>query len=348
MNNEAEILPNLLREESFEIVMRGYNRRQVDEFIARSQNQIRELEARLARALDDVERTRREMAEVREARKPTGDDLSDRLRQIINLAEDEAKDKIAEAEAKGGQIRKEAESESKRIVEEARGHAEEDLAQAKQKADHVLASAKKESDSVLTAAKQEAEQTVTSARLEAERTLTASERRASVINEGATTRLTQLTKNHTQALQRLTEISETLNRLLKSENDAGPLEKMVEDAVKQPIAPAPQRKQPIPAGVPAAPVAQPSAAKPAPVAPVAPVTPAPPAPVAAPTPAIKKPDPELTVADTHAPHAPQVPQQAKAPAPARDQDGPLPGGLPPQSGPKHPGQGHGPRPTDAG
>ncbi|MFD0853307.1 hypothetical protein ACFQ07_13785, partial [Actinomadura adrarensis] len=90
MSNEAEILPNLLREETFEIVMRGYNRRQVDEYIARSQNQIRELENRLARALKDVERTRQEMAEVREARKPTGDDLSDRLRQIINLAEDEA------------------------------------------------------------------------------------------------------------------------------------------------------------------------------------------------------------------------------------------------------------------
>src|SRR6266496_3194876 len=62
MSNETEILPNLLRDESFEIVMRGYNRKQVDDALARTQNQIRDLEARLARALDDVERTRREMA----------------------------------------------------------------------------------------------------------------------------------------------------------------------------------------------------------------------------------------------------------------------------------------------
>ena len=74
MSNEAEILPNLLREETFEIVMRGYNRRQVDEYIARTRNQIRELEARLSRALDEVERTRREMSEVRDARRPTGDE----------------------------------------------------------------------------------------------------------------------------------------------------------------------------------------------------------------------------------------------------------------------------------
>src|ERR1051325_7915460 len=119
MSNESEILPNLLRDESFEIVMRGYNRKQVDDALARTQNQIRDLEARLARAPDDVERTRREMAEVREARKPTGDDLSDRLRQIINLAEDEAKDKVAEAEEKGAQIRKAADDEAKRIVDEA-------------------------------------------------------------------------------------------------------------------------------------------------------------------------------------------------------------------------------------
>src|SRR5262245_41325114 len=105
MSNEAEILPNLLRDEQFEIVMRGYNRRQVDEMIIRYQNQIRDLESRLARALDDVERTRREMAEVRDARKPTGDDLSDRLRQIINLAEDEAKEKLHEAELSGDRIR---------------------------------------------------------------------------------------------------------------------------------------------------------------------------------------------------------------------------------------------------
>lgn len=244
MSNEAEILPNLLREESFEIVMRGYNRRQVEEFIARSHNQIRDLEARLARALDDVERTRREMAEVREARKPTGDDLSDRLRQIINLAEDEAKDKVAEAEAKGAQIRKDAESESKRIIDEARANADKDLANSQEKASHLLNSAKKEADNVLSVAQQEAEQTVTSARIEAERTLTASERRASVINEGATHRLNHLTKNHTHSLQRLTEISDTLNSLLRAEDSAGPLEQMVEDAVKQATPEPPgQRKQ---------------------------------------------------------------------------------------------------------
>jgi cell division septum initiation protein DivIVA len=250
MSNEAEILPNLLRDETFEIVMRGYNRRQVDDTITRSQNQIRDLEARLARALDDIERARREMAEVRDARKPTGDDLSDRLRQIINLAEDEAKEKLAEAEKVAAQIRSDAEKESKRITEDARGHAEREISSAQDKAGQVLNAAKNESEKVLTAAKHEAEQTVTGARLEAERTLTQAERRSSVINEDATERLNHLNKNHSAALQRLTDISHTLSALLRAENEAGPLEKMIEQAVKQPVRrPAPATPAPRPAPV---------------------------------------------------------------------------------------------------
>src|SRR5262245_50223792 len=76
MSHESHIVPNLLRDDSFEIVMRGYSRRQVDEYIARCRSQIRDLEDRLTRALNDVERTEREIAQARE-RRPTGDDLSE-------------------------------------------------------------------------------------------------------------------------------------------------------------------------------------------------------------------------------------------------------------------------------
>lgn len=231
MSNEAEILPNLLREETFEIVMRGYNRRQVDEYIARTRNQIRELEARLSRALDEVERTRREMAEVRDTHKPTGDDLSERLRQIINLAEEEAQSKLGDADQKVNQIRQDAEKEAKRVIDEAHGKSEHMVAQAQENANHLLSAAKQEADRVLTAARHDAETMVSDARNEAERTLTTAERRSSVINEGASERLTKLTKQHTQAIGRLREISETLGSLLQSDERAGSLEEMVNEAV---------------------------------------------------------------------------------------------------------------------
>ena len=50
MNDNSDLLPNLVHEDAFEMQMRGYSRRQVDEFIARCRSQIRDLEQRLARS----------------------------------------------------------------------------------------------------------------------------------------------------------------------------------------------------------------------------------------------------------------------------------------------------------
>ena len=41
MNENSDLLPNLLHEE-FEMQMRGYSRRQVDDFVARRNNEIRD------------------------------------------------------------------------------------------------------------------------------------------------------------------------------------------------------------------------------------------------------------------------------------------------------------------
>jgi len=62
MNDNSDLLPNLVHEDAFEVQMRGYSRRQVDEFIARCRSQIRDLEQRLGRALDDGEELRRDLA----------------------------------------------------------------------------------------------------------------------------------------------------------------------------------------------------------------------------------------------------------------------------------------------
>src|ERR1035438_9004526 len=41
MNDNSDLLPNLVHEDAFEMQMRGYSRRQVDEYIARCRSQIR-------------------------------------------------------------------------------------------------------------------------------------------------------------------------------------------------------------------------------------------------------------------------------------------------------------------
>ena len=47
--------------------MRGYSRRRVDEFVAKTRSQVRDLEDRVSQALDANERLRLELSSAREA-----------------------------------------------------------------------------------------------------------------------------------------------------------------------------------------------------------------------------------------------------------------------------------------
>ena len=46
MTNDADLMTDIDGEGAFEVQMRGYSRRQVDEFVARSRSQVRDLEER--------------------------------------------------------------------------------------------------------------------------------------------------------------------------------------------------------------------------------------------------------------------------------------------------------------
>jgi regulator of replication initiation timing len=84
-----------LGQEEFEIERRGYSRRQVDEFAARARTQVREsrdLENRLSHALDENERLRLELSTARQTpgSRPPHEEISERVGQILKLADDEA------------------------------------------------------------------------------------------------------------------------------------------------------------------------------------------------------------------------------------------------------------------
>ena len=93
MTSNSDLMSDSEQEDAFEVQMRGYSRRQVDEFVARSRTQIRELEERLSRSLDDAERLRLELSAARQglSNKPAHEEVSERVGQILKLAEDEAK-----------------------------------------------------------------------------------------------------------------------------------------------------------------------------------------------------------------------------------------------------------------
>ncbi|WP_248959770.1 hypothetical protein [Sphaerisporangium perillae] len=182
MTNQHDSFPDMMHEDlGFEVVMRGYSRRQVHDHMVRTRNQIRDLEERLARAIDQTEQGRVELAEARRrlAEAPQDyDELGQRLSQILKLAEEEAISKRETADTEAAKVREDAAADSERILAAAQAEAERRVADATNAAERLLAQAGSDAEETLGAARAESEETLRNARAEADRTLTAAQREA--------------------------------------------------------------------------------------------------------------------------------------------------------------------------
>ena len=277
MNDNSDLLPNLTHEDAFEVQMRGYSRRQVDEFIARCRSQIRDLEQRLARSLDDGEEMRRDLATARQqalGAKPAHEEVSERIAQILKLADDEARSQKSKAHEEIARQRNDAQSEAEKIRTEAREQAERMLTAAQEQAERAITSARAEAEKTVTGARNEAEKTLTSARTEAERTTTDARKksesalasaksqakkaldeataRATAIHDGAERRLNLLSTRHGETIKRLTDILDGVSSLVAAENARMSLEDEVDQATAKTIAGAEPNGGPRPAAGPAA------------------------------------------------------------------------------------------------
>ena len=277
MTNQHESIPDLMQEDTFEVVMRGYNRRQVHDYMIRTRNQVRDLEERLARAIDQAEQGRVELAEARRrmVEAPQSyEDLSPRLAQILRLGEEEAAAKKEDAEAEAVSVRDAAKSEADRLVTSARetadnmltsaqseaerrvgeatgaaermlaqagADAEEKLTSARTEAEDTLREARAEADSVLTSAKQEAEQLLESAGSEAERTLTGARAEAESTLASARQRVESLDEHAGRRVEYLGNThTEVVRRLTEISSVLGDLMQTESKAGPLVIEPAPE------------------------------------------------------------------------------------------------------------
>lgn len=176
MTNQHDSFPDMMHEDlGFEVVMRGYSRRQVHDHMVRTRNQIRDLEERLARAIDQAEQGRIELSEARRrlAEAPQDyDELGQRLSAILKLAEEEAASKREAAATEAAKVREDAATESERILNAAQAEAERRVHEATSDAERLLAQAGSDAEETLGAARAESEETLRSARAEADRALT--------------------------------------------------------------------------------------------------------------------------------------------------------------------------------
>jgi cell division septum initiation protein DivIVA len=301
MNDNSDLLPNLTHEDAFEVQMRGYSRRQVDEFIARCRSQIRDLEQRLARALDDSEEMRRDLATARQqalGAKPAHEEVSERIAQILKLADDEARSQKSKAHEEIARQRNDAQSEAEKIRTEAREQAERMLTAAQEQAERAITSARAEAEKTVSGARNEAEKTLTSARTEAERTTTEARKksesalasaksqakkaldeataRATAIHDGAERRLNLLSTRHGETIKRLTDILDGVSSLVAAENARMSLEDEVDQATAKTIAGAEPNGAPRPAAGPTGSrPASPGGTRPAEPGPARPTAPSP-------------------------------------------------------------------------
>ena len=248
MNENSDLLPNLLHEE-FEMQMRGYSRRQVDDFVARRNNEIRELEQRLARSLDDSEHLRRELSTVRQqalSGRPAHEEVSERISQILKLADDEAKDQKNKADDDIAKQRADAQQESERVRAEAREQAERMLTAAQEQAERTISAARNEADKTRTAARTEADRltsdtrkkadaAIAQAKAQAKKVLDEATARATAIHDGAERRLNLLSTRHAETVRRLTDILDGVQGLVTAEAARMSLEEEVNQSVSRAV-----------------------------------------------------------------------------------------------------------------
>ncbi len=245
MTEQNDLIPDLDSEDAFEVQMRGYSRRQVNEFVARAKSDKRDYEERLSRSMDEVERLRAEVTAARQremADKPAHQELSERMAQILSLADDEAKAQKARALEEITQQRNEAKQEIDRLKAEAREQTERMLAAAQEQAENTIATARAEAEKARNSARTEAERTIGDAQKKSENAVAAAQAqakqmldeataRATAIHDGAERRLNLLVARHTETVRRLTEVRDVVTNLVAGEAARGSLEEEVARSV---------------------------------------------------------------------------------------------------------------------
>jgi cell division septum initiation protein DivIVA len=250
MNENTDLLPNLSsQEDAFEVQLRGYSRRQVDEFVARCRGQVRELEERLGRVLDEDEQLRQEVTSLRQqalGSRPAHEEVSERISQILKLADDEAKaqktradgdikKQLADAQQEADRSKKDAREQAEHMLTAAQEQAERAISSARAEADKTRTTARAEADHMTADARKNADSVLSGAKAQAKQTLDEATARAAAIHDGAERRLNLLSTRHGETIRRLTDILDGVSGLVAAETARPSLEDEVDQHVAKAI-----------------------------------------------------------------------------------------------------------------
>jgi cell division septum initiation protein DivIVA len=207
----------------FETQVRGYNKKQVEDYISWLQEQTRAAQSEADTARREIEKARDEAttAKTQLASRPAHEELSERLSQILRLAAEEADQKVAKANEDAQGVLAAANQEAGLAAESARSEADAILNQAREQGDRVLAQARSESERLVSAATADARAKLADASQRAERVLSDADRRTKEITDLQNERLATLLEVHADSVKRLDTIRGVLASVLSEEKDAG-------------------------------------------------------------------------------------------------------------------------------
>ncbi len=219
-------------ESLFEVTMRGYNKRQVEDYVAWLQNEVRtaqdEAKAATAQATEHgqaLSRAREDLTAARTetpAPRPAHEEVSERLGQILRLADEEADQKRARAGEEAEATLEAAREQSNKVLEAARSAAEGIISAARDRTEKEGAAARTEAQRLLADATASSQATLHDAEQRAAQVLADADRRTASITSLQDERLAGLRDVHTDTLRRLESVRGVLEKVLTAEADAGP------------------------------------------------------------------------------------------------------------------------------
>jgi cell division septum initiation protein DivIVA len=188
---------------------------------------------------------RRELSTVRQqalAGRPAHEEVSERIAQILKLADDEAKAQRSKADDDITKQRADAQQEADRVRADAREQSERMLTAAQEQAERTIAAARSEADKTRTTARTEADrltadtrkktdQVMADAKAEAKRVTDEANARATAIHDGAERRLNLLSTRHADTVRRLSDILDGVQGLVAAESARMSLEEEVNQSV---------------------------------------------------------------------------------------------------------------------
>jgi hypothetical protein len=172
------------------------------------------------------------------AGRPAHEEVSERIAQILKLADDEAMAQRGKADDEIAKQRADAQQESDRVRSDAREQAERMLTAAQEQAERTISAARSEADKTRNAARTEADRLTTetrkkadaalaSAKSQAKKVLDEANARATAIHDGAERRLNLLSTRHAETVRRLSDILNGVQGLVAAENARMTLEEEV-------------------------------------------------------------------------------------------------------------------------